>query len=70
MLAMFSGEAKPLMDEARAAANRARANRQAEAAAGRRTRFCPPPTGKTQLSNQELMACSAPSRRRNARALT
>jgi hypothetical protein len=55
MLAMFSGEAKPLMDEARAAANRARANRQAEAAAGRQTRFCPPPAGKAQLSNKDLM---------------
>jgi hypothetical protein len=54
-LALFSrGEIKSLMQEAQAAGTRARDQRRAAVAAGRKPRYCPP-EGPQQMNSSEFM---------------
>lgn len=54
MLALFSGDLKPLMNEGQAAGLRAKQMREADLAAHRKPRFCPPP-GVVKIGNDEFM---------------
>ena len=54
MLALFSGDLKPLMDEGKAAGAVARQRRLAAIKAGQKPRFCPP-DGPISIDNDEFM---------------
>lgn len=53
-MALFSGDLKRLMNEGKAAGERARAQRLAAQREGRPARYCPPP-GKQSLGSTEFM---------------
>lgn len=54
-MALMSRELKPVVNEAKAAGLKARANRLAASAAGRNPRYCPP-KGSKRLGTDEFMS--------------
>lgn len=53
-MALFSGDMKVLMNEGKAAGAKAREQRLADAAAGRKPRYCPPP-GQVSIDSNEFI---------------